>query len=77
MDVDDRGTQSGGGERSNAGNLKQSFDDGVVFIEVRELAVDVLAALRESIDLNKKMIARSEAVLRDRVEAEPPNPVAS
>ena len=33
--------------------------------------------LRESIDLNKKMIARSEAVLRGRVEAEPPNPVAS
>ena len=33
--------------------------------------------LRESIDLNKKMIARSEALLKGSVEAEPVNPVAS
>jgi hypothetical protein len=33
--------------------------------------------LRESIDLNKQMIARSDALLKGRVLAEPPNPVSS
>ncbi len=33
--------------------------------------------LRESIDLNKQMIARSEQLLGARPKPEPPNPVAS
>ena len=33
--------------------------------------------LRESIDLNKQMIARSDALLKGRVRAEPPNPVST
>ena len=53
LDVDHRGTQRGGGERSDARDLQQPLDNGIVFIEARELAIDLLAALLEGVDLGE------------------------
>ena len=54
LNLDHRGAQRGGGERSDAWNLQQSIDDRIVIVQAGELAVDVLAALFERVDLSEQ-----------------------
>jgi hypothetical protein len=51
LNVDHRGAQCGGGERADAGDLQQPLDDRIVLVKPRQLALDVLAALVEGLDL--------------------------
>src|SRR5688572_8348278 len=55
MHIDHRGTQRGGSERTDARDLQQPLDNGIVFTEERELVIDPLAALLESVDLGEQL----------------------
>ena len=45
--------RSAGGEGADAWDLQQPLDNGIVFAEARELAIDLLAALPEGVDLGE------------------------